>query len=370
MRVEQDPKPALRQLREPSGYVLVLGHEQSRSALHDGHVAAERVEHVAQFGGDIPAADHYEGRGNLFDAHDGVGGVEGDVLEPGDGRDARPRTHRHHDPGRGQLLIPHPQHSRGDETRRLGIHVDAVAAAIVDRAVVKRVDATEDTGPDARPVNSVECGVNAQALALRDRSRRIGGDDQHLRWDAATVKAGAAEAVRLDDSRPHGIQLGPEQHVAAACPDHDQVVGPHCSSSAGHRIIVRLIVTSSMAIGHIYRPRPLTLICRRNTQRQAVWLCHCPAGPGGRAQALMSPKDGSTAPGQPAAFVRSCSGSMTAPFAAAQSHVAARLRRAEFARTWKLLPTQGHDVVIDVQHMVVGVITVVMVGTTLAAALS
>jgi hypothetical protein len=26
----------------------------------------------------------------------------------------------------------------------------------------------------------------------------------------------------------------------------------------------------------------------------------------------------------------------------------------EFSRTWKILPTEGHDVVIDVQHMVVG----------------
>jgi hypothetical protein len=42
----------------------------------------------------------------------------------------------------------------------------------------------------------------------------------------------------------------------------------------------------------------------------------------------------------------------------------------EFARTWKVLPTEGHDVVIDVQHMAVGVITVIMVGTTLAAALA
>jgi hypothetical protein len=41
-----------------------------------------------------------------------------------------------------------------------------------------------------------------------------------------------------------------------------------------------------------------------------------------------------------------------------------------FAQTWKVLPTEGHDVVIDVQHMVVGAITLLMVGTTLAAALA
>ncbi|MEW9529874.1 hypothetical protein [Microbispora sp. NPDC049125] len=34
--------------------------------------------------------------------------------------------------------------------------------------------------------------------------------------------------------------------------------------------------------------------------------------------------------------------------------------RREYARTWKVLPTEGRAVVIDVQHMVVGVMTVVM----------
>jgi hypothetical protein len=41
----------------------------------------------------------------------------------------------------------------------------------------------------------------------------------------------------------------------------------------------------------------------------------------------------------------------------------------EYARTWKVLPTAGHAVVIDVQHMVVGALTLAMLGTTLAATL-
>ena len=40
--------------------------------------------------------------------------------------------------------------------------------------------------------------------------------------------------------------------------------------------------------------------------------------------------------------------------------------RRDHTRTWKILPSEGHDVVIDVQHMVVGVLTVAMLGTTLA----
>ena len=42
----------------------------------------------------------------------------------------------------------------------------------------------------------------------------------------------------------------------------------------------------------------------------------------------------------------------------------------EYSRTLKILPTTGRDVVIDVQHMVVGVLSLVMLGTTLAATLS
>ncbi|MFF5204411.1 hypothetical protein [Streptosporangium sp. NPDC000396] len=44
--------------------------------------------------------------------------------------------------------------------------------------------------------------------------------------------------------------------------------------------------------------------------------------------------------------------------------------RREYARTLKILPTEGRDVVIDVQHMVVGVLTVAMLGTTVAATLA
>ncbi|WP_409181325.1 hypothetical protein F9C11_33305 [Amycolatopsis sp. VS8301801F10] len=51
---------------------------------------------------------------------------------------------------------------------------------------------------------------------------------------------------------------------------------------------------------------------------------------------------------------------------AAQREVYAR----DYARTRKILPTAGHDVVPDVQHLVVGLLTLVMFGTTLAATLT
>jgi hypothetical protein len=42
----------------------------------------------------------------------------------------------------------------------------------------------------------------------------------------------------------------------------------------------------------------------------------------------------------------------------------------EYARTLKILPAQGHDVVIDVQHLVVGALSLIMLATTLVATLS
>jgi hypothetical protein len=42
----------------------------------------------------------------------------------------------------------------------------------------------------------------------------------------------------------------------------------------------------------------------------------------------------------------------------------------EYARTWKVLPAHGHAVVVDVQHLVVGALTLAMLGTTLAVTLA
>ncbi|RJL35466.1 hypothetical protein [Bailinhaonella thermotolerans] len=51
---------------------------------------------------------------------------------------------------------------------------------------------------------------------------------------------------------------------------------------------------------------------------------------------------------------------------AAQREVYAR----DYSRTLKILPTAGRAVVPDVQHMVVGVLTLAMLGTTLAVTLN
>jgi uncharacterized membrane protein len=43
--------------------------------------------------------------------------------------------------------------------------------------------------------------------------------------------------------------------------------------------------------------------------------------------------------------------------------------RREYSRTLKILPSEGHDVVIDVQHLVVGALSVLMLATTLIVTL-
>ncbi|MBB4913120.1 hypothetical protein [Streptosporangium saharense] len=58
------------------------------------------------------------------------------------------------------------------------------------------------------------------------------------------------------------------------------------------------------------------------------------------------------------------------PYFGVSSAAQRELYRADYARTLKILPTEGRDVVIDVQHMVVGVISVVMLVTTLTATLT
>ncbi|MEU7863589.1 hypothetical protein [Nonomuraea sp. NPDC049141] len=41
----------------------------------------------------------------------------------------------------------------------------------------------------------------------------------------------------------------------------------------------------------------------------------------------------------------------------------------EYSRTLKILPTEGHEVVIDVQHLVVGALSLLMLATTLIVTL-
>ncbi|MFF4198639.1 hypothetical protein [Nonomuraea sp. NPDC001831] len=42
----------------------------------------------------------------------------------------------------------------------------------------------------------------------------------------------------------------------------------------------------------------------------------------------------------------------------------------EYSRTWKILPAAGHAVVIDVQHMVVGLLSLLMLAATIVVTLT
>ncbi|GAA3012497.1 hypothetical protein [Streptosporangium longisporum] len=57
------------------------------------------------------------------------------------------------------------------------------------------------------------------------------------------------------------------------------------------------------------------------------------------------------------------------PYFGTASAAQREIYRRDHSRTLKVLPTEGRDVVIDVQHLVVGVLSLVMLATTLTATL-
>ena len=56
------------------------------------------------------------------------------------------------------------------------------------------------------------------------------------------------------------------------------------------------------------------------------------------------------------------------PYLGVSTHAQRAAYQREYARTLKVLPTEGHDVVIDVQHMVVGALTIPLVVAVAARA--
>ncbi|MCX4745715.1 hypothetical protein OG455_09300 [Kitasatospora sp. NBC_01287] len=58
------------------------------------------------------------------------------------------------------------------------------------------------------------------------------------------------------------------------------------------------------------------------------------------------------------------------PYLGRSSQAQRDLYRRDYARTLKILPTEGHQVVPDVQHMVVGLLTLAMCASTAAVMLS
>ncbi|MER6951414.1 hypothetical protein ABT294_46110 [Nonomuraea sp. NPDC000554] len=58
------------------------------------------------------------------------------------------------------------------------------------------------------------------------------------------------------------------------------------------------------------------------------------------------------------------------PYFGVSTEAQREVYRRDYGRTLKILPTEGHDVVIDVQHLVVGVLSLIMLATTLVVTLT
>src|SRR5699024_11664078 len=106
----------------------------------------------------------------------------------------------------------------GDEHGVLVVDVDVRglrSAPVGLTTLGDRVDAAfEDAGDDARPVDGVHVGVQAQSPGPGGLQGYVGSVDVHLRGDAAHVQAGAAERPCLDDRDRPVLQLRAGDRVA------------------------------------------------------------------------------------------------------------------------------------------------------------
>ena len=219
------------QLRESRRHVDVLGHQEPFAALENRHVGAEAREDVTHLRGDGAAADDDHRGRQVVDAHDVVGGeVAARARGPGStGRTVASRRRRRCGVRSAARRRPRAPWVRRTE-RWCG---------------TPRRRTVPGTGPRASSVGSsrpkMRSRIRGQSTpskvartsrwaASRTVRADVGGDHVHLRRDAATVQARAAELVLLDDRALPALELRAEHHVAAAGTDDDQVVFAHPAS--------------------------------------------------------------------------------------------------------------------------------------------
>jgi hypothetical protein len=174
-------------------------------------------------------SEHDQVLGLVGDAQDRVARVVRHLVEAGDVGDERLRSR-----GDDHALAADP-----DAVDLELAFADEAGVALVDHDVVEavtvlpptlgdRVDATEHAADDRRPIRPVEVGGDAVLGGVGRAARRlgdVGGVDQHLRRDATTVEAGAAEGAAFDHRDAPAVHLGADQRVAGTGTDDDEVEG-------------------------------------------------------------------------------------------------------------------------------------------------
>ena len=226
--------------RDGGRHVVVFGAHELQAALDHRHLRAERTEHVRQLAGDEPAAEHDEVLGYFIEAHDVVARVVTGLGQAGDVGDRRSCACREHHvaalDARDRTVVAGHLHLTGaDEPPTAGVHRDvgAVVSAVALAPGGDGVDAAEHAVADVAPAHLLHAGVDAEVRRMGDGVRHIGGVHEHLRGDAPAVQAGAAEYTFFDDGDAPVVERRPDDRVAAAGADDDEVVLLHARHVTG-----------------------------------------------------------------------------------------------------------------------------------------
>lgn len=86
------------------------------------------------------------------------------------------------------------------------------------------VDLGHHAVADHRPVGRTDVCGNTQHVASATSSRDIGGEDEHLRWDASAVEARPPQRPALHERDPELVEPLVDQDVARSGSDDDQVI--------------------------------------------------------------------------------------------------------------------------------------------------
>lgn len=95
---------------------------------------------------------------------------------------------------------------------------------------MQRIDAVEHPVADGLPVDVLDGRVDTETCRRSRVLHRVGGDDEHLARNTASVQARAAEAVGFDDGGAEMGEFFVGQHVAAARSQNHEIVMTHVRS--------------------------------------------------------------------------------------------------------------------------------------------
>ena len=104
-RMGHQVEPMREGLRDPLAHRRILLAQHARSSGDDRDGGTERLEDVAEFGGDEPGAEDREPIGHPVDAHDRVGGVCANLVDAGDRGHVRAGAGGEHESVRGDRLV-------------------------------------------------------------------------------------------------------------------------------------------------------------------------------------------------------------------------------------------------------------------------